>query len=368
MRTFAICRLCLFAVVIGCSPQNQQAQSHPRPVKVVRIDKQSADSATAYAAEVRARHETALSFRVSGKIITRPVEVGDHVRKGQLLAALDQGDYQLAVQALKAQLKSAEAERRFSADELKRHRELLAQQVISQPDYDRHEAADIAARERVKAIKAQLAQTVNQLEYALLIADRDGVVTTLEVETGEVVAAGRTIVKLAGLDDKEICFDLPEQRIADIKTGQQVGVTLWADGDKKIKAQIREIAAAADPAGRTFRIKAALAEKQDDMRLGMTATVWISSYAAERIAVPLSAVFTTQSEPKQAKVWKVDEQAAAVKALPVQTGAVLAGERVAVSGLSGGELIVSAGVHRLVEGQAVRLPEGDAVAEDRAKP
>ncbi|MGZ4968599.1 MAG: efflux RND transporter periplasmic adaptor subunit [Methylobacter sp.] len=357
--SMSVCRLCLFSLVIGCSQQSQETQSHPRPVKVVRIGNEPGNNTGAYAAEVRPRHETALSFRVSGKVTTRPVETGDHVRKGQLLAALDQSDYQLGVQALKAQIKSADAERRFSADELKRYRELLAQQVISQPDYDRHEAADTAARERVEALKAQLAQAVNQLEYALLIADRDGVVTALEVETGEVVAAGRTIVKLAGLDDKEICFDLPEQRIADIKTGQQVGVTLWADGDKKIKAQIREIAAAADPVSRTFRVKASLPEKHDDMRLGMTATVWISSHAAERIAVPLSAIFTTQGEPKQAKVWKVDEQAATVRALPVQTGAMLTDERVAVSGLSGGELIVSAGVHRLVEGQAVRLTGAD---------
>jgi len=348
-----LCRLCLLAVVTGCSPQNQEPQSHPRPVKVVRTASETANSATAYAAEVRARHETGLSFRVSGKLAARPVEVGDRVRKGQLLAALDAGDYQLAVQALKARLKSAEAERRYSGDELDRYRELLAQQVISQADYDRHETAYTAARERVEAVKAELGQAVNQLAYTVLSADRDGVVTALEADSGQVVTAGQTIVRLAQLDGKEIHFDLPEHRIAEITTGQALSVALWADGDKKIKAHIREIAAAADSFSRTYRVKAMLAENRDDVRLGMTATVWLPSHTPAHIAVPLSAVFTSQSDPKQPKIWLVDEQTATVKALPVKMGVALAGERIAVTGLSGDELIVSAGVQRLSEGQAV---------------
>ncbi len=349
--------ICLFAFVIGCSPQKPENQSGPRPVKVVRIGSESVATVTAYAAEVQARHETALSFRIAGKVIARPVEVGDHVRKGQVLAALDTGDDQLAVQALTAQVKAAEAERRLAGDELNRYRELLAQQVISQADYDRRETADIAAKERLESLKAQLGLAVNRLDYANLTADRDGVVTALATESGQVVSAGQAIVKLARLDEKDVCFDLPEQRLADIKPGQDVRVTLWADRDKTINAPIREIAAVADSASRTFRIKATLPEKQDDLRPGMTATVWLASNAPERIAVPLSAVFTSQGEPKQPKVWRVDEQSATVKALAVQTGAALAGERIAVTGLSGGELIVSAGVQRLTEGQSVRLLE-----------
>lgn len=359
MKTFALpgtaMSVCLFAIVMGCSPQTREKQFQPRPVKVVRIGKESANNAAAYAAEVQARHETALSFRVSGKMITRPVEVGDRVRKDQLLATLDTGDYRLAVQGLQAQLKSAEAERRFAEDELIRYRELLAQQVISQPDYERRQTADTAAKKRSEAIKAQLDQALNQLDYARLSADRDGVITALEADSGQVVAAGQAIVKLAQADQKEVVFDLPEQRIEDIKTGQAVGVTLWADRDKKIAAHIREIAAAADPVSRTFRVKAALPDQQDNLRLGMTATVWLASHETDSIAVPLSAVFTSQYEPKQPKVWLVDEQTATVSALAVQTGAALPSDRVAVTGLSGGELIVSAGVHRLTEGQTVSL-------------
>lgn len=328
-----------------------------RPVKLFRVVDDTAEIATPYAGEVRARFETVLSFRVSGKIIARLVEIGDRVHNGQILARLDSNDYRLTMQALKAQLKAAVAERNFSRDELARYHELLDQQVISRPDFDKHETAYIATQERVKALEAQVGQSVNQLGYTELLADRDGVVTALEVDMGQVVAVGQPAVKLARLDEKEVHFDIPENRLAKIKAHQQVEVALWADGDRKIKAIIREIAAVADPFSRTYRIKATLLENQDNVQLGMTVTVWLSTNEPNRITVPLSAIFTTQNEPKQPKVWLVDEQSATVKSVPVQMAEALESERIAVIGLVPGQLIVSAGVQRLREGQAVRLLE-----------
>ncbi|MGZ5049889.1 MAG: efflux RND transporter periplasmic adaptor subunit [Methylobacter sp.] len=353
MRIKILACAVLLNVAAGCDQQNQSKQPNPRPVKVVRVSKDAADNVTAYAAEVRPRRETALSFRVPGKLIARPVEAGDVVRKGQVLAELDSADFRLAVSALQAQLKSAEAEQRFSGDELARYRDMLAQHVVSQPDLDRRQTAETAATARVEALKAQLAQAVNQLEYTHLTADRDGVITVAEADSSQVVGAGQSVVKLAQLDDKDVWFDLPEQRIGDVRVGQEVDVRLWADRNAKIKTHIREIAAAADPASRTFRIKAALPAGQTNARLGMTATVWLSSKAEERIGVPLAAVFTSQAEPKQPKVRRLDEQTGTVRAVPVKLGAALPSERIEADGLPGGTLIVSAGAHRLVEGQAV---------------
>jgi multidrug efflux system membrane fusion protein len=347
----------LLAALAGCSDREKETRSVARPVNVIRVEDRELRKNMSFAGEIKARHEATLSFRVAGKLIARPVEVGDSVRKGQPLARLDAGDYRLAVQALKAQLKSAVAERDFARDDLARYRELLGQKVISPPEFDRHQTAYTAARERVAALEAQLGQAANQLDYTELLADRDGVVTALEAETGQVVAAGQPVVKLARLDEKEIHFDIPEHRIAGLKLHQDVGATLWADSERRIKARIREIAAAADPATRTYRVKAALLEGRDDARLGMTATVRIPSNAPPRIAVPLSAVFTSQSEPGQPRVWLVDEPSGTVRSVPVRVGEALDGERVAVAGLASGQLIVSAGVQRLMEGQGVRLPE-----------
>jgi multidrug efflux system membrane fusion protein len=142
-------------------------------------------------------------------------------------------------------------------------------------------------------------------------------------------------------------------------------VSLWADDERLLKAKIREIASAADPASRTYRVKATLLEGLDAAHLGMTATVHITANTASGIAIPLSAVYTPQNKPDHALVWLVDEPAATVKSVPVRLGETLAGERIAVEGLAAGQLLVSAGVQRLAEGQAVRLPEKQGLPKNR---
>ncbi|MDD1621379.1 MAG: efflux RND transporter periplasmic adaptor subunit [Methylococcaceae bacterium] len=341
----------------GCSDQDKQTQAASRPVKVFRIEDASTVGVMSFAGEVRARIETPLSFRVGGKLLDRKVDIGDQVRKGQLLAILDDNDYRLAVQGLKAQLASAQADSNFLRDDLARYRELLAQQVISPPEFERHETAYTTARERTAALEAQLGQALNQLTYTELHADRDGVVTALAVEAGQVLAAGQAVVTLAQLDEKEIHFDVPEHRLAEIQRQQAVNVSLWSDDKRLLKAKIREISSAADPASRTYRVKATLLEGLDAAQLGMTATIHIAANTASGIAIPLSAVHTPQNRTDHPLVWLVDEQAATVKSVPVRLGETLAGERIAVEGLVTGQLLVSAGVQRLAEGQAVRLPE-----------
>jgi multidrug efflux system membrane fusion protein len=338
---------------VGCTHQDEQPQQIFRPVKVTRLADQ-ADSVMSFAGDVRARYETILSFRVAGKLSARHVDVGDRVRKGQVLARLDQNDYRLAVQDLQAQLTSAVANRDFLRDDVTRYRELLAQNITSPPEFDRHQTAYTTARERASALEAQLGHAVNQLAYAELSADRDGVVTALEVERGQVVSAGQAVVKLAQLDEKDIHFDVPEHRLSELTRRQAVTITLWADHERRLKGHIREIASAADPATRTYRVKAALLEHQEAAHLGMTATVWIPSNTSSRMTVPLSAVFTPQNKPGQPHVWLVDEVSGTVRSVPVQVGEPLDGEHIAVTGLASGQLLVSAGVQRLAEGQAVR--------------
>lgn len=351
---------CLIAamlfIVAGCTHQDEEPQAL-RPVNVVRIENQAAQHDRPFPGEVRARFETALSFRVAGKLVNRSVDMGERVRKGQMLARLDPSDYRFAAQNINAQLIAAKADREYSQNDLNRYQDLFDQNIISQPELDRRQTLYITARQKVAALEAQLGQVGNQLGYTDLVADRDGVVTALDVETGQVVAPGQPVIRLAQLDEQEIQIDIPEHRVSEIKPQQDVSVTLWADGDKRIKACIREIAAAADPVSRTYRVKAALLEGQEQVRLGMTATVWIASNTPPSRSVPLSAVFTPQNHPERPCVWLVDERNATVKAAPIQVGAALPGERVAITGLAAGQLIVSAGVNRLIEGQNVRLPQ-----------
>lgn len=351
---------------LGCTHPDEQHKQTVRPVKVTRIADQS-DRVMSFAGEVRARYETILSFRVAGKVVARQIDVGDHVHKGQVMAQLDQNDYRLAVQDLRAQLASAVANRDFLRDEVTRYGELVAQKVTSSPELDRHHTAYTTARERAAALEAQLGHAVNQLAYTELAADRDGVVTALEVEKGQVVSAGQAVFKVAQLDEKEIQFDVPEHRLPGLTRRQVVHITLWTDHEKRLKGQIREIASAADPASRTYRVKATVLEDRETAQLGMTATVWIPSNTSSRLTIPLSAVFTPQNQPGQPHVWLVDEQTGTVRSVSVQVGEPTDEDHIAVTGLDPGQLLVSAGVQRLAEGQAVRLPAANAVAMNRER-
>ncbi|MCQ8181803.1 efflux RND transporter periplasmic adaptor subunit [Methylomonas sp. SURF-1] len=351
-------------IIAGCNDQDKPTPAISRPVKVFRVEQNAAADARSFAGEVRARIETPLSFRVAGKLLERKIDVGDQVHKGQLPAILDNTDYRLAVQAIKAQLASARADSNFLRDDLARYRELLAQQVISPPEFERHETAYTTARERTAALEAQLDQALNQLTYTELHADRDGVVTALAVEAGQVLAAGQAVVTLAQLDEKEIHFDVPEHHLQETRCQQDVSVSLWSDDNRRFKARIREIASAADPASRTYRVKATLLEGLDAAQLGMTATVQLAANTASRITVPLSAIYTPQNQPDYPLVWLVDEQAATVKSMPVKLGETLAGEHIAVEGVAPGQLLVSTGVRRLAEGQSVRLPTENASAKE----
>jgi multidrug efflux system membrane fusion protein len=309
-----------------------------------------------------------LSFRVAGKITHRSIEVGDRVRKGQLLAKLDASDYRLGTQALQAQLKSAQADRDFAKDDLARYRELLNQRVISPPEFDRHKTVYTKAQDKVATLQAQLHQTSNQLAYTELASDRDSVVTALEIETGQMVSAGQPVIKLARLDEKEIQFDVPEQRVADIKLNQAIEAGLWATGGRRFQARIREIATTAEPVSRTYRIKATLLDGLDNARLGMTATIWLPADTPTTITVPLSAVFSAQDKPNRPQVWVVDETHHTVKSGPIQLGVALDGERIGITGLDAGQLVVSAGVQRLKEGQVVRLLDNGAAGKQEQQP
>ncbi|MCX7099036.1 MAG: efflux RND transporter periplasmic adaptor subunit [Methylococcales bacterium] len=357
LRTVLLSLLVFFAV--GCSSPPESV-APPRPVWVFQVGETAVFSPASFAGEIVPRRETTLAFRVAGKLAARLVDVGERVHKGQVLARLEPSDYQLATRNLKAQLAAARAESHLTHADLLRYQELLAQNVISAPEWERRQTADITARERVAALEAQFRQTGNQLGYAELLAERDGVITALTVEAGEVVAAGQSLGSLAQLDEQEVLIQIPEQRLAEILPGVAVFVTLSVAPERRLKATIREVAASTDPATRTYRVRATLLEGREITRLGMTATLWLPPPISSNLAIPRSAVFAPHEQPLQAKVWLLDTAAMTVHSIPVVLGQPLADQRIEASGLTPGQRIVTAGVHRLKEGQTVSLTkQGD---------
>jgi len=269
----------------------------PRPVLVVHPAGAPEASALAFAGEVRAREESTLSFRVGGNLTRRFVDVGDAVRRGDLLAELDPGDLRLQAQAAQAQLAAAEAELARAGADRARFARLAEQQLVSRSALDAQDAAHAAAAGQAKAARANFDVARNQAGYSQLRAPRDGVIAARQAEAGQVVAAGQAVFTLAGDAGREIAIALPESVIRGFRVGQPVLVELWNAPATRLPGTIREIAPAADPQTRTYAARVALAgAAADAVELGQSARVYArgnggdGAAAGAALTVPLSAM------------------------------------------------------------------------------
>lgn len=311
----------------------------------------------AYAGEVRAREESPLAFRVGGKLVRRLVDVGDRVRRGQLLAELDPGDLALQAQAAQAQLAAAQAELQRAEADRARFATLAEQQLVSRSALDAQTAATQAARGQVRALRAQLDVARNQAGYAGLRAPRDGAIAARQAEAGQVVAAGQPVYVLAVEGGREVAFAVPEGAIDEVAVGQPVRVELWSTPGRLLAGRIRELAPAADPQTRTYAARATL-EDADGLALGQSARVFLADPARERgLSVPLAAV--QRGARGTTAVWVVDPATRKLRLTPVEIGR-WDEDRVPVrSGLRAGDWVVAAGGHLLREGQVVAPVDRD---------
>lgn len=316
-----------------------------------------------FAGEVRARSESALGFRVGGKITERLVDVGAAVKPGTLLARLDARDLQLNIANAKSQQAAAQADWAQAQADFARYNDLFQKKFISAAEFDRRKAVLDVAAARHEQMKAQSGVVENQGTYAELRADRAGVVTAVEAEAGQVVAAGQTVVRVAREAEKEILIAVPENRLTEVRGAQHVVVTLWAAPKSRYSGKVREISPAADPVTRTYAVRIAVAEADAVMQLGMTATVSLTQAEAQAVALlPLSSIY---QKDKQPAVWVVEmaagagtgAAAGAVRLAPVSIGQFREDTVTVTSGVKEGDVVVTAGVHKLTPGQKVRVAD-----------
>ncbi len=346
------------ALLAACS-KTEPAPDPVRAVRTVTVSSDAAGGVQEYAAEVRARTESRLSFRVGGKITRRSVDAGSIVKAGQVLAQLDPQDLKLGQDAARAAWVAADANYAQAAADFKRFKELRDQGFISSAELERRDTALTAAKAQMDQAKAQNSAQGNQAAYAALVADASGVITGVDAEPGMVVAAGSPVVRLAHDGPRDVVFSVPEDKVGLIKTlASQNGrfrVRLWGGKGEPLTATIREIAAAADPMTRTFLVKADLGDASAAVRLGQTATMLVELPKTAGInKLPLSAL---KEEQGRTVVWVVerDGEALSVKAQPVQLAGADGNEAVIAGGLKPGQIVVTAGVHVLNPGQKVKL-------------
>jgi multidrug efflux system membrane fusion protein len=343
----------LLLLLAACGRDAPQAAPEDiRPVRAEQVGVASAESGTRYAGEVRARYETDLAFRVAGRVNARKVEVGTEVRTGQVLATLDPQDYALAASAARAQLAAAEAEARLARQDLQRFAELRAQNFISQAELDRRRTTADAAEAQARQLRADAARQGNQQAYTRLTAPHAGVVTAISFEAGQVVAAGQPVAKLARTGELEVRIDVPENALGALRNARTLNIRLWSAPDRTYAGRLRELSPVADAASRTYSARISLLHPDATVKLGMTATVEVGGESAPSLSVAQSALFRVDGAPQ---VWVVNPQTHKVAARSVRLGE-LGRERAAIaSGLTAGEWVVTAGVHKLAPGQQVRL-------------
>jgi multidrug efflux system membrane fusion protein len=344
------------AAVLALSACGKAPQTRPeevRPVRVLTVGEAKGPSARGveFAGEVRARYETRLAFRVGGKIVERNTEVGARVRQGQVLARLDPEDLAHAAASASAQVASVEAERELAAADLKRYTDLREKNFISQAEFDRRASAFTTADARLQAVRAQYRQAANQTAYATLTADTAGVITAIEAEAGQVVAAGQTVARLARPGEKEVAIAVPESQHARLERAGDFTVSLNALPGKTWKGRLRELSPVADPVTRTYAARITVLGAGEDVDLGMSARVVVADLEVQAgVELPIAALYSRGDAPQ---VWLVNADNT-VRLAPVTTRGV-AGERVVVAeGLAPGDRVVIAGAQLLRAGQRVR--------------
>jgi len=341
----------------ACSEAKTETVEAIRPVKVVEIASMGTTRELDYSGSVKARTEMNLGFRVAGKITERVVNIGDKVKTGDLLARIDATDYQLGVSTAEANLHAAEkqVETARLADE--RASQLYAKKFASEAQREQAALAYRQASSQRDAAASSLEQARNQVGYAELRADRNGIVTSVSADTGQVVGAGTPVVAVAVDGDKEVQIAVPELEIAQFQPGKPVKVSFWSDAGLVLDGKVREVAGSADPQSRTFSVRVSL---PDDNRvlLGMSATIEASVENGKAfVAIPLSAL---AKQGDKDIVWVVNGEQVHARDIKVASFAD-AGVQVA-DGLKPGDLVVAAGTQFMAENLRVKVP----TAEQRA--
>ena len=361
LTPFLISATLLVPILGGCA---KEIDTTPiiRPALAFKIGVSSGVDADVYPGEIRARREADHAFRIGGKMISRLVEQGSVVRRGQALAQLDPQDVKLTADSAGANVNAAATEATFADAEFQRFKDLFNKGFVSQSALDQKLNVANAAKARLESARAQAHVSSNQASYATLTAEQDGVVTQVIAEAGQVVAAGQAVMRIADPAEKELSISAPESKIADFRRlgakaapVRDLRVATWSHPDKYYAAKIREVSGAADPITRTYSIRITLQNADENVQLGMSAfAVFIGANEIGAIAVPLSALYVKNgSVGAVTGVWQIAADGK-VSLKPVTVIQYRENAALIRGGVKIGDVIVAAGVHKLREGEVVK--------------
>ena len=339
-------------MLAACHSKTKTNAPEVRPVRTVVAAKREAGETTVLTGHVEAENEVALAFRISGRMIERPVNIGDRVRPGQVVAKLDPQNELNSLRSARANLAATQAQLTQARNTFERQRRLLDRGVSSRAEFDQAQEALQTAQSQVDDAEAQVKIAQDRVSYTELDTDVAGAVTGRGAEPGEVVQAGQMIVRVARQDGRDAVFDVPAQLLRSASSDAQIKVNLTDDPSVTATGRVREVAPQADPATRLFRVKVGLIDPPAAMRLGSTVTGSVQLDSAPVIAIPASALTEFNGKPA---VWIVDSSSLTVSLRNVDVLRYDPGTVVISHGLETGDIVVTAGVQALHPGQKVRL-------------
>ena len=335
----------------GCKPEAEEA-APVRPVLTVEAKVRTRETLGPFAGSIQPRYSTDYSFRLFGRMVSRPVNIGSIVKQGDELATADPAVQIQLVRNAEAAVASAEAQLANAAAEEGRQRPLAERNITPQAQFDTVVQARESAAANLTRAQTSLRRAQDQLAYTRLVADFAGIVTAVYLDAGQVVNAGQKIMTIARPEIREAVIAVPPALAEQLATGAKFDTSVTLDQGPTIKATaVRAVDPAADAATRTRNVYFSLDTPPDPFRLGITVQVTLSQPVSPRIDLPATALLEKDGKTQ---VWIVDP---ATKKVALRDVTVVARDEgsVAITGLAAGDRVVTVGVHSLTPGQQVKL-------------
>jgi RND family efflux transporter MFP subunit len=355
--------VCLLMILIlpGCQEEIPKKEL-VRPVWAMKVGDAASMVGRWFPGRAKATREVDLSFRVTGPLITRPIDVGNEVKKGQVLARIDPRDFETNLRNVQGQLFRVQAALKRAKADFDRVSRIRNQDpgAVSEVMVDRKREAVDRSKAEIKSLTAAVEAAKDQLNYTYLKAPFDGTVVAIYVENFEHVQAKRPITRIIDHSKIEMIVNVPESLIIYADDVTKVGIRFDNFPNREFSGQIKEIGREASQKTRTYPVTVIMDQPEDIKILpGMAGQASGEVQRPEesqqqRIEVPIGAVFTPDTE-KQNYVWVIDDQAKTVTRRAVATGQLTEVGIIIKDGLKPGEWIALAGVHSLREGQQVRI-------------
>jgi RND family efflux transporter MFP subunit len=345
----AVCAACVACA--GCK-EKTEAREPVRPILSMLVEPVRAANTTV-AGTIEPRYKTDLGFSVLGRLVARPVNVGDLVSAGQMVAAIDPATLELDLHSAIADVSKGQAQLTNASAAEQRERTLITTDDTTKANLEKVEQQRATAQAVLERAQADLTKAHDQVGFAQLKSDFAGVVTAVDAEVGAVVSAGQTVVTVARPDIREAVVDIGADFPVPLRTGLPFTVSLELDPAIQAEGQVREIGPQADSVTRTRRVRITLNNPPDTFRLGATVTATVGAGQNATLRLPASAILT---ENGKTFVWNVDPTTSTVSLHKIEIARDEGGIRV-TGGLSAGERVVTAGIHSLKERQQVRIEQ-----------